>query len=166
MREGKSHGGDDQGNADQKERQGDHTSTARAPQVDAIPVEPPSEFDAFWDSDGKQEPKISEKHQGERTYPEKGHRRVFPKLNLPEWITAISGVVATLVAFSALDISRNGVRVTEAQLEEMRSSSTQTDQIVATAIKQAYCQKRCFNWTRGNSKSEDEERKPCGKEAS
>lgn len=137
MGEGKSHGGDDQGNADQKERQGDHTSTARTPQVDVILVEPPSEFDAFGDSNGKQEPKISEQHQAERASPEKGRRRVFPNLNLPEWITAISGAVATLVAFSALDISRNGVRVTEAQLEEMRSSSAQTDQIVATAIKQA-----------------------------
>lgn len=150
MREGKSHGGYDQGNADQKERQCDHASTPRAPQVDVESVKPPSEFDAFGNGDGKQEPEISEEHQKEGKTDKKGRHWVFPYLNLPEWITAVSGAVATLVAFSALDISSNGVRVTEAQLEEMRSSSAQTDQIVATAIKQAEATKAIAEITRNS----------------
>lgn len=137
VREGKSHGGYDQGNTNQKERQGDHAPTTRAPQVNVEPVEPPSEFDAFGNCEHKKKPEVCDQHTYEGGSNRNKSRYIFPNLNTPEWITAISAVAATVVAICALGVSIVSCSVTQSQLDEMKSGADQTNTMVAAASTQA-----------------------------
>lgn len=142
MREGKSHGGYNQGDADQKERQSNQATAMPAPKVDIEAIEEPSEFDALGNCDREEKPEIGEQHTREGRNNENKRGYIFPKLNTPEWMTALSAVAATVVACCALGVSIVSCSVTQSQLDEMRSSSMQADQLVAAAVAQAETMKR------------------------
>lgn len=144
MEEGKPNSQEDQSGAHSEKAQSDQGPAPSPPHVYIEALEPTINAHPFGNGQGEKQPEIGQKHECQSGNAQHSRQSVFAtfcnlfaKLTTPEWIMAISGVVSSVVAVAALGVSYFGYRTSQAQLEEMKSTSTQTDSLINAATSQA-----------------------------
>lgn len=138
MGQGQPNGQKNQADAEEKETQGDESPATDIPPADAKSIKPQAAKPRPHGSgDSEHGPEIGHSHHDKGQPRGKRCRYEFPSWLTPEWLGAVSTFAAVVVAAAAFAVSLFGYLVSKDQLQEIRDSSRQTNELIAAAKVQA-----------------------------